>query len=537
MSQASSPSSRPRPGSTLSAYREKRDFVVTSEPDGMTTSAPAGHRFVVQRHRAKQLHYDLRLEIGGVLVSWAVPKGPTLDPEMRRLAVHVEDHPLDYFDFEGVIPEGEYGGGDVIVWDWGTWHSVDDADFGTAVDEGELHFELDGKKLHGRFALIRRGRRSQQEQWLLIHKHDAAAVVGWDPEKHPRSVKTSRTNDEVVASTLPETSTPPGQSPRSWVGATSDEVDELDSLGDRGGEWSIGGRTVHLTNLDKELFVGAPSKRNGTRHPHTKRDVIRYYVTMAPTILPYLADRPVNLRRYPNGVGQPGFWQRAVPASAPEWLTRWRVPDTTTSKTQHYVVLDRVAALAWAANSAAVEMHPWTSTAVSPEEPTWALIDVDPGPASTFDQVVLLARLHKTALTRLGLRACPKVTGQRGVQIWIPIAHGYTFDETRRWVEQLSRLIGDAVPDLVSWEWAVAKREGKIRLDFTQNAMNKTLVAPYSIRPQNEAPVSVPIEWDELEDPELRPNRWTLNTVPRRVRSSGDPLNALIGLQQRLPTL
>jgi bifunctional non-homologous end joining protein LigD len=188
----------------LTAYRKKRDFEVTPEPSGAPTSestAPAanGQRFVVQRHRARSLHYDLRLEAAGVLLSWAVPKGPTLDPDVKRLAVHVEDHPLDYFDFEGSIPSGEYGGGDVIVWDWGTWGQFRGDDPVAAVDDGDLHFELRGQKLAGRFALVRRGRPGAKEQWLLLHKHDEAAVVGWNPEDHPRSVKTGRTNDEVKA--------------------------------------------------------------------------------------------------------------------------------------------------------------------------------------------------------------------------------------------------------------------------------------------------------------------------------------------------
>jgi len=129
-----------------------------------STPPPPGWRFVVQRHRARRPHYDLRLEAAGVLISWAIPKGPTLDPDARRLAVRVEDHPLDFFAFEGGIPAGEYGGGDVIVWDWGTW-KLDGADDPLdAVEAGTLHFELFGDKLSGRFALVRRGPQGDREQ-------------------------------------------------------------------------------------------------------------------------------------------------------------------------------------------------------------------------------------------------------------------------------------------------------------------------------------------------------------------------------------
>lgn len=165
-----------------------------------TPSPPAnGRRFVVQRHRARRLHYDLRLEAAGVLLSWAVPKGPTLDPDVRRMAIHVEDHPTGYFDFEGVIAADAYGAGDVIVWDWGTWSLAGATDTVTAVAEGDLHFDLVGEKLRGRFVLIRRGAAGDREQWLLIHKHDDHAVAGWNPEDHRRSVKSGRTNEEVAA--------------------------------------------------------------------------------------------------------------------------------------------------------------------------------------------------------------------------------------------------------------------------------------------------------------------------------------------------
>src|SRR6186997_2370480 len=190
----------------LEEYRRKRDFGKTPEPAGGTPAGALvrGGRFVVQRHRATRLHYDFRLEIDGVLVSWAVPKGPTLDPAARRMAVHVEDHPIEYLDFEGVIPKGEYGGGDVIVWDWGTWlPEAETPDGRRAVEDGELKFTLTGEKLHGRFTIVRTsgrgsgGARSGDDdgnQWLLIHKKDDDAVAGWDAEDHPQSVKAGRTN-------------------------------------------------------------------------------------------------------------------------------------------------------------------------------------------------------------------------------------------------------------------------------------------------------------------------------------------------------
>jgi len=149
----------------------------------------------------------------------------------------------------------------------------------------------------------------------------------------------------------------------------------------------------------------------------------------------------------------------------------------------------------------------------------------------------VLARLYRTALEHLDVAAAPKVTGQRGVQIWVPVRAGYTFAETREWVEKVSRAVGRTVPDLVSWEWHKDRRRGRARLDYTQNAINKTLVAPFSARPAPGAPVSVPIRWDELDDPDLRPDRWTLRTVVDRVRTVGDPLAPLVGQAQDLPDL
>ena len=525
----------------LAPYREKRDFARTPEPAGgaLPASPDGAPRFVVQRHRARRLHYDLRFEIGGVLVSWAVPKGPTLDPSVRRIAVHVEDHPIEYLEFEGVIPRGEYGAGDVIVWDLGTWEPHDTDDPAAAVAAGELHADVRGHKLRGRLVLVRTGQdRSGKEQWLLLHKHDDYAVAGWDPEDHPESVLSGRTNDEVKAdparmwrSDLPVSQASVALRPPVPPGPGQDTLAALDALGS-GGAWEVFGRRLRLTNLDKVLFGARASEP-----PVTKREFIRYAAKIAPVILPYLQGRALNMHRFPGGAGSAGFWHKQLPEHAPDWLPRWRDPEAERGKTTTYLVVDEPAALVWAANFGALEWHAWTSRTDAPDQPTYALIDIDPGPATTWDQVLTLARLHRTALDHLRVRGQPKVTGRRGIQVWIPVARGLSFADTRAWVEQLSKTIGAVVPGLVSWKWDVREREGRARLDYTQNVLNKTLVAPYSPRPAPGAPVSAPIEWHELDDPVLRPDGFTIRTAFDRLARRGDPFRTVLAGGQVLPPL
>ncbi len=890
----------------LEEYRRKRDFAQTPEPAPVDATAARGQtgRFVIQRHRASRLHYDFRLEIAGVLVSWAVPKGLTLDPDLRRMAVHVEDHPIEYFDFEGVIPSKQYGAGDVIVWDWGTWEpEAPTLDPRKGVEDGELKFELHGQKVNGRFTIVRTSGRKrkgddpaarafeddQGDQWLLIKKRDAVAVKGWDAEDHPESVKTGRTNDDVKAdrdalwigaapaaaaeidltgaveaampqriepmlATLaakpfsdekwlfeikwdgyrvqavvadgkvrlwtrslkdaetyfPKLLTPPtwidarqaivdgevvaldddgrpdfgllqerlgdraakglifqafdllyldgrslvdvaledrkrllksvlrphprvrfaahvdgegkafyaaaeaqglegmvaklrrsryepGRRSSSWlkikirpeqelvvggwtpgegrakdlgavavgvyedgrlrfagkVGsgfdtrtrrvvldrlatletdtpafdpapsrdhrgrwggdlrdihwvrpemviraelggwsrdgmvrqaafkgieegrdpttvtreravttttairdaeaasllievempkktnaaptfpwtATDDELAALDALG-KEGVWTLGGNELKLTNLDKPLFEADP--------PVTKRELIRYFARIAPAMLTHLDGRPLNLQRFPNGAGSPGFWQKDIPATAPTWLTRWHetgVDGREDRDANDHLIADRAATLAWLGNQASFEIHAWTGRLPDPWRPTFAYIDIDPGEQTTWDETLVLARLYRTALGHLGVRGYPKTTGKRGIQVWIPVEPRYDFSETSAWVERISRAIGATVPDLVSWEWAKGARKGRARLDYTQNASIKTLVAPYAVRPAAGAPVSAPIAWDELDDPALRPDRWTIRDIVERVADKGDLFAAAQTDAQVLPTL
>ena len=523
----------------LAAYRRKRDFARTPEPAGeQRPGAGGGARFVVQRHRARRLHYDLRFEIDGVLASWAVPKGPTLDPAARRLAVHVEDHPIEYLHFEGVIPGGEYGGGDVIVWDTGTWEPIHTEDPAAAVEAGELHAEMHGDKLRGRLVLVRRGGDDGgSDDWMLLHKRDEHAVDGWDPEDYPRSVLSGRTNEDVKADPdrMWRSDAPAAEADVSLLPEPlpDDAIEELAGIGKQG-TWEVFGRRLRVTNLDKVLF---PAPTDGQGSPVTKRELLAYAAAVAPVSMPYLEGRPLNLHRYPDGAEGKGFWHKQVPDHAPDWLTRWDNPEADEGETTTYLVADEPAALVWVANFGALEWHPWTSRTRAVHEPTYALVDLDPGERTSWEDLLTLARLHRTALDHVGVTARPKVTGRRGIQIWIPVVAGYSFEDTRAWVERLSRTVGQVVPELVSWKWEVRARKGLARLDYTQNAINKTLVAPYSTRPAAGAPVSVPIAWDELDDPDLRPDRWTIRTVLDRLATRGDPFRALLGAAQELPEL
>jgi bifunctional non-homologous end joining protein LigD len=184
----------------LEEYAKKRSFEKTPEPaPGKTKSTPgANPYFCVQRHDATRLHYDFRLEIDGVLKSWAVPKGPSLDPAVKHFAAHVEDHPVEYGGFEGNIPAGNYGAGSVMLWDAGTFELLGGVSGADQIARGDLKFHLEGEKLKGDFALVHMKGRGKGNDWLMIKKRDEFAVAGWDVEEHAYSVLSGRTQEEIA---------------------------------------------------------------------------------------------------------------------------------------------------------------------------------------------------------------------------------------------------------------------------------------------------------------------------------------------------
>ena len=304
--------------------------------------------------------------------------------------------------------------------------------------------------------------------------------------------------------------------------ANAELLDQLAGLRDSDA-FVVEGRRLRLTHLDKPMWPA-----DGL----TKRDLIAHYIRVAPVLLPYLRDRPLSMQVFPDGIEGKSFWRKDKPAHAPAWIQSWRYRG---EKTKEYIVVNELATLVWVANAASIDLHPWHSRIDAPHQPDWAVFDLDPAEGASFESVVTIARLVGVALDHYGLRSVIKTTGQTGLQIYVPVRRGPDYSAVRGWVEAVSRAVGRTVPDLVSWVWSVRGRTGRVRLDYTQNIINKTLTAPYTVRAVARAPVSAPITWAELEDPALRPDGWTMRTIGERLGEVGDLFGGALAGDQDLP--
>jgi bifunctional non-homologous end joining protein LigD len=835
----------------LEDYRRKRDPVRTPEPFGAGDAPPAGRvipatgpRFVVQKHWARNMHFDLRLELDGVLKSWAVPKGPSTRVEEKRLAVHVEDHPLEYGNFEGVIPSGNYGAGSVIVWDRGWFRSFKPEDPLEQYARGKMELELFGFKLRGRWTLVRMGKK--EKEWLLLKKADGSATEYEAIDRYPESVISGLTVEEMrdvpgtiaavrervrslnapagnvsarkVPLTLATLATRPPSGPEwcfeikydgvrvlAWrkddevhlTGRSGEDItgrypeiaDALRALaiprflldgeivaedesghpsfqrlqarmgltrprdieaararvpvramffdclsldghdlrklplvqrkellarvlpplgtaqrcdhvlehgeaffaaaaemglegivakrlaspysGRRSPDWIkvkcdrrdvfvIGGytepqgsrarfgalhvgryegtRLVYVTKvgtgfdtagLEKIAQALAPLERatspfetgsprgrgnhwveprlvceirftewtddGGLRHPtfmglrpdkkpedcrreellqlmedgdstpradkpareatgvrrpspsaaaardvrltnlkkvfwpegYTKGDLIGYYESVAPLLLPYLRDRPVVLTRYPDGIMGKSFFQKDAPVFVPDWIRTETVHSGDTERDIRYFVIDDLESLRYVANLATIPLHVWSARVGSLEKPDWLVLDLDPKEAP-FAHVVQVARALKTILDDLQLPSSIKTSGATGLHVLIPMGRRYTHEETRTFARLLAMLTVDAVPEISTVARAIKGRGGKVYVDFGQNGRGNTIVAPYSVRPLPGAPASCPLRWDEVTA-RLDPARFTIKTLPKRFESMADPMVEVLG--------
>jgi len=507
----------------LAKYRSKRDFSRTSEPSGAKTRARAGNSFVIQKHAARRLHYDFRLELDGVLLSWAVPKGPSLSPAERRLAVRTEDHPLDYADFEGVIPKGQYGGGTVVVWDRGRW--TPDGDPHEMVQRGRLTFDLDGEKLHGRWHLIKTRPQDSQETWLLFKGKDDAANDKLDiVAKRPESVLSGKTVEEVaeapervwesdrvaeptvaerraarIASVGAKRPAPAARSRTRHAPATNQE--ELLELV---GKLPLG---FELTNLDRVMYP---------EQGITKGELIAYLAVVADWMLPHVANRPLTLVRCPEGHKKHCFYQKHILAGAPRAIQP--VPLTEeTGEVVDYMKIHDMAGLVALAQLGTLEIHTWGSHADKPERPDLAVIDLDPDEGLAWEKVALAAFELRRRLGDLGFQSFVKTTGGKGLHVVFPVTgRRLGWDDFKEVTRLLVVAMERDEPTLYTTNMAKRARKGKIFLDYLRNGRNATFIAPYSPRARTGAPVAVAISWQELAHG-VDPASFTLHTVPRRL--------------------
>jgi bifunctional non-homologous end joining protein LigD len=283
---------------------------------------------------------------------------------------------------------------------------------------------------------------------------------------------------------------------------------------------------VPVTHPDKVLW---PAEQI------TKLDLVRYYERIAPLILRYVRHRPLTLRPFPHGVDRPGFYLKNAPKGAPRWLQTFRDVAESTGEPVDFVVATDERTLVWIAQYNGVEVHAWLSRTDKPDYPDWAVVDLDPSDATPWEWVVRAAKAVGKQLEALALRGFPKLTGSTGIHVLVPLERVHRFDDVRAFFEELARELCDEHRGILTLAYGTAERGTRVLIDYAQNARGKTTVAPYSVRPRRGAPVAMPVAWDELDDPGLRSDRWTLTTAFDRLERVGDILEPALGLQQRLP--
>lgn len=532
----------------LELYRKKRNFRTTPEPRGQSgRRAGKALSFVIQKHAASHLHYDFRLELDGVLLSWAVPKGPSLDPSEKRLAMHVEDHPLEYGGFEGVIPPGQYGSGTVMVWDKGTWKP--DGDPKEGYRKGRLKFELEGTKLHGGWMLVKShgGKYGGDKSWLLFKLDDEfakAAEQGRVTDDEPDSVASGRSlegiagdrdrtwsSNKTVKDNVAAGATKPVRARKAAPARAAAKTPASDAPGATPRRPR---RTLKETETVEVagVAISNPGKLLYPDAGITKLQLARYYETVGDWIVPHLKDRPLTLVRCPDGWNKECFYQKNAPDRIHKSIKPVIIP--TSSGESVYMMANTTTAVVALLQSGALEFHPWGSTARKLGHPDRITFDFDPDEGMGYREVVDAAKLVRDLLENLGLQSFLKTTGGKGLHVVVPIQPTHDWATIKAFTKAIAESLAHTLPDRFTSVVSKAKRKGKIFIDYLRNGEGATAVAAYSIRARENAPVATPIHWEELAK-DVRFDHFNVRTVPSRLqRLKHDPWAGFFTVKQRV---
>jgi len=292
----------------------------------------------------------------------------------------------------------------------------------------------------------------------------------------------------------------------------------------------IGGKQLALSRLDKVLYP---------KTGFTKGEVIDYYIKIAPHLLPHLKGRALTLKRYPNGVEQPFFYEKRCPSYRPDWMKTANIWSATNEDEIQYCVADNLASLVWLANLADLELHTSLARATNPARPTAMVFDLDPGPPANIIHCAQVAHWLRDALGEMALKSFAKTSGSKGLQVYVPLNTPVTFDSTKQSARALAEHLSAEHPKEILYQMGKKAREGKVLIDWSQNDHHKTTVCAYSLRAKEQPTVSTPVEWTEIETA-LRLHKaarlsFTPGEVLERVKKLGDLFEPVLKLKQRLP--
>lgn len=432
----------------LTKYNSKRNFNKTKEPIGKLSKKSKKLTFCIQHHLARKDHYDLRLEHNKTMPSWAIPKGPSYNPNDKRLAIKVEDHPLSYKTFEGTIPKGEYGGGTVMLFDIGTYEII-------KYEKNLIKVIFHGQRLKGMWTLTH----FKDNNWLLIKDKDYFNNY-IDIKKYKRSIKTNRTMKEI---------------------ANNEKK-----------------KTITITNPSKKIIGNI-----------TKQQIYSYYEKIAPRMMPYLENRLISTIRAPYGTTKEIFYKKHLENSH-GFLEKLG---------NYYYILDTIALLSEVQMNS-YEFHIWGSNASKNNYPNMMVFDFDPDEKLSLETLRLGVKYLKEILDNLNLKAFLKTSGGKGYHVVIPFRTQITWKKFYKISEDIANILVNTYPDIFTTNIRKENRHNKIFIDYLRNQKSATSVAPYSIRLKKNAPISMPISWQELD--KIKPNEITINNVFKRLKKK-DP--------------